>query len=496
MVYRPQSAKKPAAKQRQAAVPEAVCYSQWRRSGVNAALQETARSVPPERLLQAVWQTQKLHRDRLRLTDGRQLQVLHPGFWNHESGPDFQQAVLRIGGEPPMNGDVEVDPAATDWQAHGHADNPAFERVVLHVIWHGAAKSGLPTLELQPHLACQLNEMAEASTEPPSLPQEFAGRCRAPLATLIPAARRELLAQAATVRMETKAQALAQIGRSHGWEQALWHGLFRAMGYKHNTWPMQYLAEHLASFRQQGAATALGWQARLLGAAGLLPSEVQAYAVASRESLQPLWHRWWRERDALAEVCLPRAVWRMDGVRPANHPVRRLVLLAHWLTQGDFIERLECWMQRETPKPQWISSLFDCLAVTPDAFWRWHWTWNSSRQSRECPLMGTSRVTDLAMNVVLPWFHARFHAGRNGPGLQRVLERYHHWPSAQDNAVLKLARQRLFGGPRRLQGAAQQQGVLQIVRDFCDHAPATCEDCSFPDLVQSWPDQRDGESDS
>ena len=74
--------------------------------------------------------------------------------------------------------------------------------------------------------------------------------------------------------------------------------------------------------------------------------------------------------------------------------------------------------------------------------------------------------------------------------------RFQQWPSAQDNAVLKLARQRLFGEPRRLQGAAQQQGVLQIVRDFCDHAPSTCEDCSFPDLVQSWPDQRDGKPNS
>ena len=101
-------------------------------------------------------------------------------------------------------------------------------------------------------------------------------------------------------------------------------------------------------------------------------------------------------------------------------------------------------------------------------------------------------MTDLAINAILPWFHARARAGKNQKMLARIERRYRDWPPAQDNRILKLARQRLFGGARKLTGAAQQQGLLQIVRDFCDHAPATCEDCCFPDLVRSWPAQSGG----
>jgi hypothetical protein len=54
--------------------------------------------------------------------------------------------------------------------------------------------------------------------------------------------------------------------------------------------------------------------------------------------------------------------------------------------------------------------------------------------------------------------------------------------------VLRLARQRLLGGTSRraFPGAAAQQGLIQLVRDFCDHANAVCEGCKLPDLVQAW----------
>jgi hypothetical protein len=45
----------------------------------------------------------------------------------------------------------------------------------------------------------------------------------------------------------------------------------------------------------------------------------------------------------------------------------------------------------------------------------------------------------------------------------------------------------LGGSPARtLPSAAAQQGLLQMVRDFCDQSNATCQDCRLPALVQDW----------
>jgi len=64
-------------------------------------------------------------------------------------------------------------------------------------------------------------------------------------------------------------------------------------------------------------------------------------------------------------------------------------------------------------------------------------------------LLGAQRVTDLAVNVVLPWFWSRAVAGRNETMKARVEHRYFAWPRGEDNAVLRAARQRLLGAPGR-----------------------------------------------
>ena len=69
----------------------------------------------------------------------------------------------------------------------------------------------------------------------------------------------------------------------------------------------------------------------------------------------------------------------------------------------------------------------------------------AARLGRPQPLLGATRVTDLAVNVILPWFWMRAEAGRNEPLRKMAEERYRAWPAAQDNAPLRLARRRLLG---------------------------------------------------
>ena len=92
-------------------------------------VRETDSPPPPEQLLQAIWQHQRLKRNSLRTTDGRPLRVLHPGFLNHEAGPDSQRSLIQLENNSHSSGDIEVDPRATDWRAHGHGTNPAFSSV-------------------------------------------------------------------------------------------------------------------------------------------------------------------------------------------------------------------------------------------------------------------------------------------------------------------------------------------------------------------------------
>jgi hypothetical protein len=481
-------------------------YARWRpQRSLASALHEDA-AAPPEKLLQAVWQHQRLLRQQLRTLDGRTVRILHPGFLNREGGPDFHDAVVQFDNETPVSGDIEVDIEPGGWHAHGHDKNPNFKKVILHVLWKGPGTPSTrsarqvrtsapaetvlgapPAITIHGKLDAPLSELNLwlNSDEAEALPEKLQGQCSAPLSELSPEKLSELLLQAAQIRFRGKAAQFQARARQVGWEQTLWEGIFRALGYKHNVWPMQSLAEN----RERWFApriTPLALQARLLGIAGLLPAELTRAQASADNYLRHIWDHWWREREELSDCTMPRTLWRFHGQRPANHPQRRIALAAHWLSANTLPAKIERWCTKKFADGDMAPALLEILKIGPDEFWSWHWTIRSPRLKKAQPLLGASRVADLAVNVILPWLWIRAFEGKN-PELQREIEnRFNAWPAAEDNSVLRLARQRLLGNASRraLRSAAEQQGLIQIVRDFCDHSNAICENCRFPELVR------------
>jgi hypothetical protein len=247
---------------------------------------------------------------------------------------------------------------------------------------------------------------------------------------------------------------------------------------------MQNLAESRLLW-SRGAKSPFAFQARLLGISGLLPGELTRSQRGPDTYLRRVWDCWWRERDEFADCILPRTVWKFHGLRPANHPQRRLALAAHWLADKNFISGIRNWCAANVADSALPDSLLEILQVERDEFWSWHWTFKSARQAEPQPLLGMTRATDLAVNVILPWLWARAVEGKNATLRLEMERRYFGWPAAEDNSVLKLARQRLLGTSTRraLRSAAEQQGLMQIVRDFCEHSNAICDNCRLPAMA-------------
>jgi hypothetical protein len=335
----------------------------------------------------------------------------------------------------------------------------------------------------------ELNEWL-ASLPAESLPGALRGRCCVPLRALTESARAGLLEQIALVRLRQKAFRCHARARQVGWDQALWEGMFRALGYRHNVWPMQRLAELMFPVtRREPRPTVFGFQALLLAVGNLLPDELPQPAAGPDHYQRRLWDHWWRVREEFAEMILPRQLWRLNGLRPANHPQRRLALADHWLARHESLTaKIEAWFTAPLPRSRWAADLRDGLQVERDEFWSWHWTLRSRRLPKLQPLLGAARVTDLSVNAILPWFWMRAVAGKNDALRRLAEERYLGWPKAQDNAVLRLARQRLLSGApaRSVRSAAAQQGLIQIVRDFCSESNAVCDHCLFPAFARDF----------
>lgn len=75
------------------------------------------------------WPTPFLHEGM----DGS-VRVISPGRWNRGPGPDFHGAQILDAEGRARRGDVELHIEAAAWLQHGHAGNPAYANLLLHIV--------------------------------------------------------------------------------------------------------------------------------------------------------------------------------------------------------------------------------------------------------------------------------------------------------------------------------------------------------------------------
>ena len=81
-----------------------------------------------EQLLHYVWKHKLFPLHELRTTDGRSVEVVDTGLHNRNAGPDFFNAKLKIDGTLWV-GNVEIHLRASDWYAHHHDTDEAYNNV-------------------------------------------------------------------------------------------------------------------------------------------------------------------------------------------------------------------------------------------------------------------------------------------------------------------------------------------------------------------------------
>ena len=86
-----------------------------------------------EKLLYFLWQ-QQLTDKPMTTTDQRELAVVRVGQRNKNSGPDFLFAQLQLD-KMTWAGHVEMHIKSSDWYSHNHHIDPAYDNVILHVVW-------------------------------------------------------------------------------------------------------------------------------------------------------------------------------------------------------------------------------------------------------------------------------------------------------------------------------------------------------------------------
>ena len=451
------------------------------------SLRETPEGPPSELEIQALW-FEQLYAPRLATDDGRALEVIQPGFWNHGGGPDFSRAVIRFlengpaSGEP-LVGNVEVHLNAVDWQAHGHDANPAYDDTMLHVVWAAPLKAffpatskfkRVPQIVLSTQLVAswlELRPLCGASAQRP-LPGAVPGRC-SPLLTQLSAEKVAAILRAAGMyRVQQKSRRWFWRARLAGPEQALFEAIAEALGFHANQIPMRLVAQRLPwkKLRTMDSPERL---AHLFGLGGFLPDESAARLAAEpRAWLRQLWEIWWKQRGPLDYALLSRAHWKLAGLRPLNRPERRLAALS------ELVPRIPRLLAAIAARED--AAFAHQLSSVRDEFWESHATLTGAPLRAPCRLVGEERVHDMLINIFWPWVAMSDESAARS-GLTDV--------KTSPNQAARVATQRMLISaltPRQSREALIQQGLLQIFRDYCQADCSQCRDCTFPELVAKW----------
>ena len=406
-------------------------------------------------------------------TAGEEVEVVQLGTWNRAAGPDFSDAAIRINRGEIVRGSIEFDLADQNWEAHGHATNPAFDDTVLHVFVGAGPRAFFSRTSAHRNVPqVQVDPAALPAGLATNLPLARPGRCHAPLRDLPEAKVRNILDAAAQFRLGRKAQRLGRLAELHGLDEALFQELATALGYKQNKLPFTLLAQRLPLKMLRVSPNEI--EATLFGVAGFLDApDLAKFEPSTRSYLRGLWDKWWPRRSALERLVLPPRTWRLSGTRPLNHPQRRLAALA--ALAADWPRFLRSLGKAD------LHATRDFFLSCSHSYWNFHYTLTSAPVTAGMALIGETRAVEILANVVLP-----FHQWRG----REVWPDYEKLPARLTNRRLETGAARLFGDdPRRqrfLKTVAQQQGLLQIYEDFCLQDNSDCAQCPFPEQMQKW----------
>lgn len=422
----------------------------------------------PEILLHYIWQKMLFADYPQFTTDGREVRVLSAGNHNLQSGPDFTDVRLTIDGQE-WAGSVEIHVSASDWYKHRHHLDPAYDRLVLHVVRHAdkmvfnTAGESVTTMALNYPMDCDY--LTPLLRDALNMDSPFA---------LHPCGRRllsnpELLTQGWRTallqqRLECKRQSIHRILEiMHGsWEQSFYITLSRNFGFHTNSLPMEQLAiQTPLPCLQKHHNSLFQLTALLLGQSGLLDPAFNPGHEGPREldaEEEGLWREYQFLRTKFSLTPLQGRIWKRGRVRPQNSPQTRIRQFAYLIWQSEFL--FSKLMSAETPEA--MMRYLTLVDVPVDM---------ASRVRMPLPL-GRDSMEILIINTVIPYQYA--YALARGAHRMEVLQQASERMSAvgaENNTIIRQWRE--LG--QSLRTAADSQALIHLYQNYCQ--PHQCVAC-------------------
>ena len=343
-----------------------------------------------ENLLQFIWQFQYFNKNELLTTSGEAIQIIHPGTYNTNQGPDFIGAKIKIG-KTLWAGNIELHINSSHWNVHKHSADSNFTNIILHVVWKhdmvikNNSGTDIPTLELNSRVSKILLEKYRTLME---------SSCFIPCENLLNNLNELMLInwkqRLVAERLLTKSEKIISFLKetSFHWEEAFWWLIAENYGLRVNSdsfqqiakaIPVSVLAKHKNQIQQI--------EALLFGVAGLLKNNFSdKYPLMLQKEFL-----FYQKKYKLKVIDNPLLFLRM---RPANFPTIRLAQLAMLIHESEHLFS-------KIKDASSLGNVKNMLNVSANDYWHYHYIFDEESDYK-VKVLGRQMIDNLIINTVVP----------------------------------------------------------------------------------------------
>lgn len=411
-----------------------------------------------EPFLYYIWQYRMQGR-RVESTRGEELEIVKPGYRNTDAGPDFIEAMVRMGDEL-WAGSIEIHLRTSDWFRHHHQNDRQYAGLILHVVYENdlpeREPTSCPTLELKNFIEPHLWQVYQGFL----LSKQWIP-CGEGFQRVFPVVVHSMLERAMIERMERKVgeiQRLLQVTQNN-LHESFYIAMARAFGQKTNAQAFEILARttplHIVA---RYAHSLFQTEALLFGQAGML----------SEHPLDEYHDSLYREYMYLKEkhhlVAALHIPWKFMRLRPQGFPTLRIAQLADLLhrSSGLLQKLMHCHDAAE------MKQLLTCQA---SAYWDTHYRFGETAPAHP-KRAGEDFLHHLIINAVVPfqWIDARMRGDEKGP--EQALELLYGLPP-ENNTIVRGWQQMGY----KARDAFSSQALLELKNRYC--SLKRCLDCKI-----------------
>lgn len=426
-----------------------------------------------EEFLCFLWKYRLFSPTGLTTDSGESLSVIQTGTQNTDSGPDFSDARIKIGGTL-WAGNVEIHVSSSLWEKHHHHKNSAYNNVILHVVHqHDDApkkENGqeIPTLVLKDKFEKKFFERYENFLRSKSrIP------CESMLSEVGDLVKVHWTERLTIERLQRKSDAILDDLKSYrnNWSEVFYIHLARNFGIKINTEPFYQLAKSLPSSipgKHKDSLTQI--EALLFGQAGFLGQERVKRIHCGKKIMDDYFDSLIKEyaflRKKYGLIPIDFHCWKFLRLRPASFPAIRISQLAGLLHKSSNLFSFII----ESEKAGDIMRLFD---VAASYYWDSHYDFGKRSSASEGPgkkHLGIKTIQAIIINTVVPFLFVYGRQKGNSSYEDRAMKFLESLP-AENNAVTRQFSMLGF----KNNSAFESQALVEMKNEYCSRKK--CLDC-------------------